>query len=290
MTLTDAFAPIIVLVLENLREAAEASGTEARQPAVPTAITQPSAGLVQPSTMLPLPGQPQSEPSTPAATSPSISPLGPRTEIRNTPADLAAQNLSTQLREEISSAHLKAIRNGIMQSDFDSALFAIAAWADEKLRAGKWPGSSRWNRYLLQKQYFETTTAGVEFFSRLEQIPRSNLQVREVFALCMALNFSGKYQYERDLRSLKELRSRTLQWSMPESDELTGSDLQLFPQAYPQTNPSAVKNTDKPGWALGFSRLTAGLIALPLIALIILSIAYYVSLAQMTANLEAKIL
>ena len=111
--------------------------------------------------------------------------------------------------------------------------------------------------------------------------------------MCLDLSFTGKYEYERDLRSLRELRLQTLQWSTVDSSdgsETGNTSLQLFPQAYPDAlAPSKAKN-DKPSWALGLSRMTFGLIALPIIALIILGIAYYISLAQMTANLEAKIL
>lgn len=289
MSLSDTLAPVVVLVLQTCKNQAATESPSIRQ-ASAEKNSPVSNSLISTPEMLALPSQPMSD-GQPESINSRITDIPRQVRASNqSPADLAAQQLANRLEEEISSAHLKAIRDGVMQSDFDNALFAITAWSDEKLRAAQWSGASRWYRYLLQKKYFSTTTAGIEFFTRLEQIPRSNLQVREVYALCMALNFAGKYEYERDLRSLRALRSQTLLWSQTDSEELRGNDQLLFPNAYISEISSSAESAEKPAWALGLSRVTAWFIGLPVIALIILAIAYYVAIAQMTANIEARIL
>ncbi|MNZ45527.1 hypothetical protein D3C78_631860 [compost metagenome] len=57
----------------------------------------------------------------------------------------------------------------------------------------EWPGSAQWCRAPLQRHYFSTNRAGVEFFQRLEALPGAAVGAREVFGLALLSGFQGRY-------------------------------------------------------------------------------------------------
>jgi len=73
------------------------------------------------------------------------------------------------------------------------ALFAVVAWIDETAMTHPWPGAVDWRRAQLQRHYFSTTRAGVEFFQRLEALPESATGAREVFGLALLAGFTGRF-------------------------------------------------------------------------------------------------
>lgn len=80
---------------------------------------------------------------------------------------------------------------------FDDAKFAVAAFLDEMIRNTSWGQRGQWGgEKLLQNKFFGTKLAGMEFFERLERIrhtsPR-NLDLLEVYTVCLTLGFSGRY-------------------------------------------------------------------------------------------------
>ena len=87
-----------------------------------------------------------------------------------------------------------AKRQGMLDKDFQDAGFAVVAWADETiLKHTTWKYHHEWNTYPLQLEYYQTRNAGEEFFERLEQLGAAQQTVREVYYLCLALDFSGQY-------------------------------------------------------------------------------------------------
>ncbi|WP_426143663.1 DotU family type IV/VI secretion system protein [Pseudomonas sp. DWP3-1-2] len=94
------------------------------------------------------------------------------------------------------------------EAEVREALFAVVAWIDETAMSREWPGSAQWRRAPLQRHYFSTSRAGVEFFQRLEALPEAAVQAREVFGLALLSGFEGRYatrpggelaQYRRSL-------------------------------------------------------------------------------------------
>jgi type IV/VI secretion system ImpK/VasF family protein len=103
-----------------------------------------------------------------------------------------------QVRQDIAALFQQekatAKRQGMLDKDFQDAGFAVVAWADETiLKHTTWKYHHEWNTYPLQLEYYQTRNAGEEFFERLEQLGAAQQAVREVYYLCLALNFSGQY-------------------------------------------------------------------------------------------------
>lgn len=91
----------------------------------------------------------------------------------------------------------------------ESAVFAVCAWVDEVFL--NLPGEEnmifrgKWSRRLLQKEYFNTSNAGNEFFQRLNDLENGASLAREVFYACLALGFRGRYYHYDDQALIEQL-------------------------------------------------------------------------------------
>lgn len=128
------------------------------------------------------------------------------------------------------------------QEDYDLARFAIAAWIDEVILGSPWDGRSQWQRVRLQQLYYNTTDAGEEFFNRLNALGLHQREVREVYFLCLALGFKGRYGTEGDEYLLEQLRSSNIKYLLGSSVGLPSLErLELFPEAVPSHMPELAK-------------------------------------------------
>ena len=118
--------------------------------------------------------------------------------------------------------------------DYDQARFAICAWIDEAVMNSFWNERSAWQREPLQLKFYQTTNAGELFFERLNILAAHQNDVREVYYLCLAMGFKGRYGNVEDKFLLDQLKSSNLK-------VLTGASIglhslkkaELFPEAYP---------------------------------------------------------
>jgi type VI secretion system protein ImpK len=129
----------------------------------------------------------------------------------------------------------EAVRKGLVSpEDFEAGRFAVCAWIDEAILNSNWPQKQQWQREQLQRLYYQTTEAGEEFFERLNALGLHQREVREVYYLCLALGFMGRFHQPGDEVLLEQLKNSNLKI-------LTGSSLglptlerkQLFPESYP---------------------------------------------------------
>lgn len=110
----------------------------------------------------------------------------------NDPAQ-SYEALSPTLIALLDAAANQARELHFAEAEVREALFAVVAWIDETAMSGQWPGSAQWRRAPLQRHYFSTSRAGVEFFQRLEALPEAAVQAREVFGLALLSGFEGRY-------------------------------------------------------------------------------------------------
>lgn len=120
------------------------------------------------------------------------------------------------------------------QEDYDQARFMICAWVDEVILSSPWNHKDQWQREQLQRIYYNTTDAGEEVFERLNGLGLHQRDVREVYYICLALGFMGRYCKKGDEYLLEQLRASNLKI-------LTGSSVgvpalertELFPEGRP---------------------------------------------------------
>jgi type VI secretion system protein ImpK len=128
----------------------------------------------------------------------------------------------------------KVTQGNFSQPDYDLARFAIVAWIDEIILNCAWNEKEKWQKEQLQRVFFQTADAGEIFFERLNAIGPHQNDVREIYYLCLAMGFKGRYCHDGDDYLLDQLKTSNLK-------VLTGSSVgvpaldkgTLFPEAYP---------------------------------------------------------
>jgi type VI secretion system protein ImpK len=73
-----------------------------------------------------------------------------------------------------------------------------------------WSHREEWLKHLLQSEHYATTKAGEEFFERLNMLRPEQGAAREVYYLCLALGFIGRYCAPGDEMLLDQLRRSNL--------------------------------------------------------------------------------
>lgn len=134
----------------------------------------------------------------------------------------------------MSDIEIRVGQADITPDDFDLARFAVVAWVDETLLSSQWQDKDRWQKESLQRLYYQTADAGEIFFDRLNTIGPHQRDVREVYYLCLAMGFKGRYIHEGDDYLLDQLKTSNLKL-------LTGTSVGIpsletgnfFPEALP---------------------------------------------------------
>jgi type VI secretion system protein ImpK len=103
------------------------------------------------------------------------------------------ETLAPALIAALDAAGNVAREQQFAEAQIREALFAVVAWIDETAMSCDWCGANQWRRAPLQRHYFSTSRAGVEFFQRLETLPEAAGGAREVFGLALLSGFQGRY-------------------------------------------------------------------------------------------------
>jgi type VI secretion system protein ImpK len=183
---------------------------------------------------------------------------------------------------EKSSLH---VEGGYQSEHYDLARFAVIAYVDEAVLASGWEHNSLWASDLLQKNYYNTASAGIEFFDRLaslNMIDPVHHDIREVYYYCLSLGFMGRYFDSSDRATLDRIRQDTYQLLMAgQGNKLGDSGKKLSPDAYPpesEFNPEVVTG-----------RWTPYLFGVPVLVVIITYVAMKLDIVGMANQLVSLI-
>ena len=166
------------------------------------------------------------------------------------------------------------------KEDFDQAKFAVCAWVDEMLLSSPWHERQTWLGDKLQKTFL-TSDAGVDFFERLNALGLHQREVREVYYLCLALGFTGKYCGPGDEYQLDQIRTAQLKLLVGSSVGLPSLErTELFPDAWPADVPIAAQ----PQRSHRFPLVSAAGIAAPVMLFAILFLVYRFTLSGVGEN------
>jgi len=170
----------------------------------------------------------------------------------------------------------------ITPDDFDLARFAVVAWVDETLLSSEWQDKDSWQKESLQRLYYQTADAGEIFFDRLNGIGPHQRDVREVYYLCLAMGFKGRYIDEGDDYLLDQLKTSNLKL-------LTGTSVGIpslekgnfFPEAYPLAAEAFAPSKS----SRRFSKFTLIGFAVPVVLFVGLFVIYTFILGHLGDNL-----
>ena len=127
-----------------------------------------------------------------------------------------------------------AQRREVGRDDYDQARFAVCAFVDEAILGSGWPHRARWLDDQLQRRHYHTSDAGEAFFTRLEGVGLHQREVREIYYLCLALGFAGRFCRPGEEHRLEQVRTANLKILLGSSLGLPCLErTELFPEAHP---------------------------------------------------------
>lgn len=183
-----------------------------------------------------------------------------------------AQQVHDQMQALIQIAREQAIVNEVAHDRFSDALFPVVAWSDERLaNLAVWRDTHDWRAFMLARKLYATTLAGVTFFERLQALAPEDNELREIFVLCLCMNFLGRYAKNPNDPALVQLRLDNYKLLRPQGVFVAdGSDKQLFPEAYRVTSGTGQKRRQQSSsrrlWLLG--------VVLPIVAIVAIAVAF----------------
>ena len=201
---------------------------------------------------------------------------------RQPPYDRVKADIQRLLSQ--SEAVLK--RGLVNDEDYRQAHFAICAWVDEAILNSPWNEKAKWMREQLQRLHYQTTDAGEEFFERLNRLGPQQMGVREVYYLCLAMGFTGRYCNPGDeflLEQLKTSNLRLLSGSSVGLPSLERGD--LFPEGYPaDTSRPVARHKGGP-----FSLFSLACLVGPVVLFLVLLVIYRFALSGIGDNILSRI-
>jgi len=172
-------------------------------------------------------------------------------------------------------------RGMISRDDFDQARFAVCAWVDEAILNSRWLQKNRWLNDQLQRSHYHTAEAGEQFFERLNGLGPRQREVREVYYLCLALGFAGRYCHPEDAFPLEQIRVASLKLLVGDAAALASLDRgELFPEAYPKSDLEPGQPQGRPGSRFG----KAIWLAAPVLLFCLLYLVYHFALSGISEN------
>lgn len=169
-----------------------------------------------------------------------------------------AAQLRGRILDLLERARREAQRASGTVEDAREAEFALVAFLDETILSSNWSEKDHWLAEPLQLELYDRYDAGEEFFVRLGQLREDaggRPEVLEVYYLCMALGFKGRYLLH-DQEKLRNLIEDTY----AELSGTPGMQLQtLSPHGEPRDQVATEVKSKLPAWVIAVAALTIGL-------------------------------
>jgi type VI secretion system protein ImpK len=149
-------------------------------------------------------------------------------------------------------------RETASDEDIRMATFALVVFIDEAVLSSEWPGKQHWLASPLQMELYDRFDGGEAFFTRLDRLreePGVRAEVLEIYYLCMALGFKGKYRLENQ----EELRIR-IEDTYATLRRVPGMGPgELAPHGRPRDQLAAEVKTKLPTWVVVVCAVAIGL-------------------------------
>lgn len=158
-----------------------------------------------------------------------------------------AEMLRQKIDEQFRALETRARQADVPQEDVQQAKYAIAAFIDEMILTSSWAIKESWGDKPLQLAYFNDFAAGEEFYNKIDALRGAKRNsVLEVYYLCLALGFRGKYVDLQGMEKKKVLMDtmlREIRGAAPAAGAPGGLSPNWTP---PDALPGIVKNF--PAW------------------------------------------
>jgi type VI secretion system protein ImpK len=135
--------------------------------------------------------------------------------LRHTAVHPAVGELQQKLVLDLRGFENGILQQGVAQEQARIASYALCALLDETVLNTPWGAQSFWGHQSLLAIFHRETWGGEKFFQFLDGLvrqPARNLDLIELFWLCLSLGFEGRYRIVPDgLRQLEQVRAEVYQ-------------------------------------------------------------------------------
>ena len=170
-----------------------------------------------------------------------------------------AGQLRRRILDMLDRLRREAQRAGSASEDTQEAQFALVAFLDETILSSNWSEKDHWLAKPLQLELYNRYDAGEEFFHRLDGLranPSLHAEVLEIYYLCMALGFKGRYLLH-DQEKLRNLIEDTY----GELSRTPGMQVDaLSPHGKPTDQVATEVRSKLPTWVIAVAALVVGLL------------------------------
>lgn len=132
-------------------------------------------------------------------------------QLQRSPDPGDPEALRIQIDELFRALESRAKQMQIAEPHLADAKYAIVAIIDEMILNSDWKVKETWSTRPLQMEYFNSFSAGEEFYVKIENYRNSTdknmLGVLEVYYTCLSLGFRGMHADLQGLEKLKNLIS-----------------------------------------------------------------------------------
>ena len=140
-------------------------------------------------------------------------------QLRATAAHPDPARLRSQLLDRVTEFESAASTAGVPAHQIVAARYLLCAFVDEVVEATPWGAGGVWAGANLLQEFHEETTGGDKAFKvldRLCQDPATNRDLLELFYVCIALGFEGRFHGIKDAREqLDAIAERVLETVHP---------------------------------------------------------------------------
>jgi type VI secretion system protein ImpK len=118
--------------------------------------------------------------------------------------------LHARVVSEVKSFETRALSLGATPDAIQAGRYALCATIDDLVLNTPWGRQSLWTRSSLVSTFYGETWSGERFFTTLDHLmkaPERNLDVLELFYLCLSIGFEGQFRIEaRGTATLARIR------------------------------------------------------------------------------------
>jgi type VI secretion system protein ImpK len=107
--------------------------------------------------------------------------------------------LHRQMIQAIQNFENTARSSGASPEGIIAGRYALCAAIDEAVLNTPWGSSSLWSNQTMLSTFHQETSGGEKFFlilDRIRQEPARNIDLLELYALCLAMGFEGKFRIQ----------------------------------------------------------------------------------------------
>jgi type VI secretion system protein ImpK len=152
-------------------------------------------------------------------------------QLRATTSHPDPARLHGQLLTRVTEFELAAQGSGVPPTKVVAARYVLCTFIDEVAAATPWGGSGVWAEHNLLQEFHSERDGGEKSFKLLERLGQdvaANLDVLELFYVCIALGFEGRYRGKPNGRAqLDAISARLLEVLSPEGTRQTARTLSV---------------------------------------------------------------